>query len=763
MKDLSLLAKLLAEEDIHVVHRNQPTAMFDVLNRELSLPIWKDMSKNVQDLFTLHEVGHALWTPLEMMDKVKEEKIDFSVVNVLEDVRIEKAVQLKYRGAVKIFNNSYQELINSNFFNTVGKDISNYNLIDRINLHYKHHTDIPFSDEEMVWVEKSNKTITSDDVIDLAKELVAFIKDNPESQGKTPDSEGLEVADMGQPSMGDNSDQDENDVADQEYQMPGGSNSEESEETSEEETSDSSESSDEKTEETDEEISGAGSETSDEDSDDKSETKDVTVEKSAKGTDGDDNDTNIVATTDNASRESSEKMLDKEAPRYEYANIPKVDLKKVIVPTTEILDIFKEHYLNEKKVDGTYWEKTLEELNKTKSDSKKAVSYMVKEFEMKKSADAYARSTTSKTGTLDMGKLHTYKYNDDLFAKVTTLPGAKNHGLVLFLDWSASMSHNLVGTMNQLFNIIWFCNRTQIPFEVYGFSNVFNRKVGEKAGYAQKFKSGDMILNVSLLNFFSSKMKTQQQNDMMHYLYMLASRWGYRNWRSEGYPYNEPAVLSLGSTPLNDAIVVAMDLVPEFKKSAGIQKMHTIFLTDGASNGIRNKYVVYSKDGHVFDTETGINFGTQVFTDTITGNKVSSADYPQQNDRQTKMLLSLLKKRMPDMNVVNFFVAGGGRSGNVKYQDIRDVVGYDMVQGYQEMLNLVKKCNKDNLLIVPKGQGFDVTYVLPGIQKFEMNTELDLEDGVTYNKGQLKRAFGKMSNGKTANRPLLNNFIKMVA
>ena len=58
---------------------------------------------------------------------------------------------------------------------------------------------------------------------------------------------------------------------------------------------------------------------------------------------------------------------------------------------------------------------------------------MVKEFEMKKSADQYARATTSKTGMLDMGQLHTYKYNDDIFAKVTTLPGAKNHGLVMFL------------------------------------------------------------------------------------------------------------------------------------------------------------------------------------------------------------------------------------------------------------------------------------------------------------------------------------------
>ena len=201
MKDLSLLAKLLAEEDIHVVHRQQPTAMFDVLNRELSLPIWKDMSKNIQDLMTLHEVGHALWTPLEMMDKVKEQKISFSVVNVLEDVRIEKAVQLKYKGAVKIFNKGYQELIHSNFFETIGKKIENYNLIDRINLHYKHHTDVPFSDDEMVWVKKANETVTSDDVIKLAKELIKFIEENKESQDKDTDTDDLEMVDMGQSSI----------------------------------------------------------------------------------------------------------------------------------------------------------------------------------------------------------------------------------------------------------------------------------------------------------------------------------------------------------------------------------------------------------------------------------------------------------------------------------------------------------------------------------------------------------------------------------
>jgi hypothetical protein len=384
---------------------------------------------------------------------------------------------------------------------------------------------------------------------------------------------------------------------------------------------------------------------------------------------------------------------------------------------------------------------------------------MVKEFEMKKSADAYARSTTSKTGTLDMGKLHTYKYNDDLFAKVTTLPGAKNHGLILFVDWSGSMSTNLVGTMNQLFNIVWFCNRTQIPFEVYGFSNIFIRSREERQGYVQNFKSGDLMLNISLLNFFSSKMKIQQQNDMMHYLYMLANRWTHRDWRNAGYPYNEPACLSLGSTPLNDAIVCAMDLIPAFKKSNGVQKMHSIFLTDGAANKIHDKYHIYNKNDTVIKGVSSLGYGIQVIVDPITGAKVMSSDYV--GEVQTKMLLTLLKKRVPDMNVVNFFVAGGGRNGAVKYNDVRWVVDYNMVQSYQEISTMVKKCNKDNVLIVPKGMGFDTTYILPGLSKMEMSTELDVEVGA--NKNALKRAFSKMSNGKTANRPLLNNFIKMVA
>ena len=55
--------------------------------------------------------------------------------------------------------------------------------------------------------------------------------------------------------------------------------------------------------------------------------------------------------------------------------------------------------------------------------------YLVKEFEMKKAATAYKRSTQDKTGVIDPLKLHSYKFNEDIFKRLTILPDAKNHGM----------------------------------------------------------------------------------------------------------------------------------------------------------------------------------------------------------------------------------------------------------------------------------------------------------------------------------------------
>ena len=755
MRDLSTLAKLLAEEDIHVVHRNQQTAMFDVKNRELSLPIWKDMSKNIQDLMTLHEVGHALWTPLEMMEQVKEENIEFSFVNVLEDVRIEKLVQKKYPGSVKIFNKGYKELIAQNFFETVGKDIAKYNLIDRINLHFKHHIDVPFSDKEKVWVQKANQTKTPQDVIDLAKELYEYVSENEESQGENQEQQNAsgddgnnQVDAVPSPSAG----QDGQDTKTEEVSA-GQSKSEKSEES--EEHSDNGNTSDSKPENEGSSPS-APAKSTDEKLEEEKETK-----QSTSGSEGGKSD-GPIASTDYAWNESSKELLNDDGKDYKTAFIPEMDLKKTIVPISTILDDLNSWYATESKYEDKYFNKTKEELEKAKNDSKKTVAYMVKEFEMKKSADAYARATTSKTGMLDMGQLHTYKYNDDIFAKVTTLPGAKNHGLVMFLDWSGSMAGNLKGTLNQLYNLIWFCKKVSIPFDVYAFTDLY-RRYRDKETQIQKFRSGELDVNdLRLLHLFSDKMKNTQELNMMHNLYMIACKWSYRDWRTEGYPYKCPPHYNLGGTPLNSAIISAMQIVPEFKNSRGIQKVHTVFLTDGSSNDVR-KFVMFKRDEKWIEGNEGVaqSWGKTITTyiDKKTGNKVVS----EKNSRkdQTEALLELLRQKVSDMSLVNFFIAGSGRKGNVSEDNVRYVMGYNI--GWRESAEMVKKIKKDNVGIIPEGLGFDTTYMLPGLGNMDMDSELDLEDGVTYNKGQLKRAFAKMSNAKIVNRPLLNNFIKMVA
>jgi hypothetical protein len=115
------------------------------------------------------------------------------------------------------------------------------------------------------------------------------------------------------------------------------------------------------------------------------------------------------------------------------------------------------------------------EFKKFKTSAQKEVNYLVKEFECRKAADQYARASTARTGVLDTARLHTYKYNEDLFKKVSVIPDGKNHGLVFVLDWSGSMCDVMLDTCKQLFNLVWFCKKVSIPFEVYAFTNEWRR------------------------------------------------------------------------------------------------------------------------------------------------------------------------------------------------------------------------------------------------------------------------------------------------
>ena len=733
MKNKSTLAKLLSEEDVNVVHKQMPTAYFDSKKRELGLPIWKEeeMTKEIYDLMVCHEIGHALWTPLDMLEKAGLRNIDHSFVNIIEDVRIEKKVQNKYPGSRSVFKRGYIDLIKKDFFGTNGRDIDSFNLIDRINLFFKNVPDVTFSDEENVWVKKVSGVKTEDEVLNLAEELYAWMSENKPEEDKNENE-------MSMP--------DESGDSDESEESAGGGNTT----NSDDEGSSGSTSSSTGDNEGDGELTPTNNSNSD-----KSETNESsdTTETSSGGM----NSEVPKAETDTAAKNGMDSLRDKNAVESVYVNIPKIDATKIIVDYKTVHKEFYGRYVAETNEGETYFSSTLNELTKIKEESKKTVAYMVKEFEMKKSADQYARAAVSKTGSLDMSKLHTYKYNEDLFKKVTTLPGATNHGMVMVLDWSGSMCENLKGTLAQLFNLIWFCRKVKIPFEVYAFSD---SRLSRQNLKIQDFKVNDIILNdFRLLNFFSNKMSLSQEMDIMHALWMYASYWN-RGKDVSGYALNYNANYDLGSTPLNEAIIAMMDIVPKFKTETRVQKVNTIFLTDGVSNSLRGAFdynlVTSGPDkGKHIKVDKSISYKSIVISDPVVGKTYEAKNRLE----HTNKLIKALKNRVEDMNVIGFFIAGSGRSGRVNKRIIANITNeYDRTK----VMEKVKFLNKNKYLAVTQC-GYDEYYILPGGNSLNVENENLSDDLVGASKAKLKTAFGKSMKGKIGSRQLLNKFVKLVA
>ena len=749
MKNKSTLAKLLAEEDIFVVHKKMDTAYFNAKSRELGLPIWKDeeMTKDIYDLMVCHEIAHALWTPLDMLEKAQVRKINHSFVNIVEDARIERMVQDRYPGSVAVFNRGYRDLTAKDFFGIADKDVSELNLIDRINLFFKKQK-VEFTAEEKVWVKRVAETKTPEDVLNLSEELYAWMAENaPEEE--SDDEKMIDGSGMSDP----NGESGEGEGETGEGDAP-------ADDDGEEKTGEGNPSAgDDKGEEDGNDVpaGGAGDDGNDDvDGDAKAEEGKSSevggVESTGRGN-------TPTAETDTDANNAIKKLIDENASTRTYGRIPALN-EDLIIPYGEILERALPNY-----VEGGSWvDAKKAEVAAMKDESKKTVAYMVKEFEMKKSADQYARAAVSKTGSLDMGRLHTYKYNEDLFKKVTTLPGATNHGMVMVVDWSGSMYENLKGTLSQLFNLIWFCRRTQIPFEVFAFSDCRELFIDPMTGewpnrYEMKmddFKAGDLALHTfKLLEFFSSKMSAKEEIEMMEILWMIASYYGFETDRAIMYDKVAfPGFLNLGGTPLNDAIIAMMEIVPKFKRDTGVQKVNTIFLTDGASNNLDGVY------DYRLDTDTGDHTavidrirGTMTISDpkTLKNYEVDGYDI-------TDGLLRILKDRVDGMNLIGFFIAGSGRSGRV---DKRTLGYLQRELSMDAIMEQVKFINKNKFLAI-ESKGYDEMYVLPS-KGMEVSNEGLSDDLVGASKAKLKSAFGKSMKGKVESRQLLNKFVKLVA
>jgi hypothetical protein len=137
-----------------------------------------------------------------------------------------------------------------------------------------------------------------------------------------------------------------------------------------------------------------------------------------------------VSHTDENFRSKEEEMADMsdKVSIPQYLTFPTINTNAVVVDYKKVHEELTSHYA---KQEGAI-ESGVKLLKKFKSTNDKMVSYMTKEFEMKKAADIHRRAYNSKKGTLDMNKIHAYKYSENLFQQITSFPEGKNHGMVMF-------------------------------------------------------------------------------------------------------------------------------------------------------------------------------------------------------------------------------------------------------------------------------------------------------------------------------------------
>ena len=546
MNAKKVLAKLLSQEDLTVVESiSANTASFNTETRVLTLP----KNDQLTEGFILHEVGHALYTP--PIIGTENLKKYGSLINVLEDARIERKIKTRYPGSINKFKKMYDALEPM----LVGKDVTSLKLIDKLNVSAKSNVNhqLNFNDEELVFLERMNKTSSFDDVVKLSEDIKNYLQEirklDNKKQQESEESEEPESKKQKQEPESDEQEQepeqesDEQEPEDNKQQLENDYNQNENSltETSSDENSLIETSSDET----------SSSETSDVLDDLMSETQDFL----------DNNNKQIIE--EGVNKNSNEFFIGKNE-----------SIKTTVIKPEEFFDNENKEELS---IALNYKKDEVDELLKS---IKKTGTYMAAQFERQKKADEMSRTSVSNKGTLNTRRLYLSKISDDIFNTIETLKDGKSHGVQLLVDFSGSMFGSMIKILEQAVLVIDFCQKTNIPYEVYGFTTSFKR---ENFIDPKDNEENYLFGAECLLYLIASNKLTKKQNDFS-VEWML--RFGYfkdydnRNTRSYGTFYQVNKV-RLGGTPINQSLLMMNNLTAKFKSENKIQVPNILVFTDG--------------------------------------------------------------------------------------------------------------------------------------------------------------------------------------
>ena len=705
---LDNVARLLATENINIVRSNCKTASFNTETRVLKLPLWENLDDITNEMLVCHEVGHALFTPLEMSFQIQEQ-LKFPnahhICNVVEDVRIEKKIKKLYPGTKRIFQQGYVNFYNYDFFGLDGRNPNDLNFIDRINLFFSVGSivDIDFNDEEWAIVTKISNAETPDDVVRLAQEIYDYInrdkqeRDKQESDHLEKDEEGEQPIVSSSPATGEEADNEEGEI---ENQFVIDINEEADPEDDIEDNIGHNE---------DDKNSGAGECNNDGD-----------VEC------GGDNKEDLLPTTKINFDENLANKANLKDSIY-YFTIGKnnpdtfVSYKKLLSQCEGLVPVFRRN-------DAPMLDK---EMNK-------AVSYLSKEFEMKKKAKEYKKTKVTKTGTLNNKRLWAYQIKDDIFKSVEQHESGKNHGIIMLVDWSGSMAGCIGQTLEQTITFVKFCKMQKIPFQVMFFCTAVGRQHGRSPKPTQtglKFcdnftinpGGGSGIDNVNkflLVELFNNKMSSKEMTDMIKFI---------RNGVIRTLYY-------MGSTPLNDSLLYMYNHVNKFKAEHNVEKLSFVALSDGESNRHAPLYVHQAdKNYTAFVCDHSAKITQEI-------NKYYGL--------HTSEIISMLKKKH-DCKFIGFYIMGSKKRSftyNVMYQFCKKIEVASRLT--DKFVRNAELCSEETY--------YDKMFF---VYSPNLNISHDNLSEVTSDMSikKIARQFSKMTSKSVSSRVILSKFIDTIA
>lgn len=719
----SALGKLLAAENIRIEHKQVAGPSFDVKNRVLVLPMWKSVDADLYDLMIGHEVGHALYTPADgWMDKVKEYGKSFkTMLNLVEDARIEKKMKRKYPGLRKPMYNGYTALVDRGFFGVTWGDMNSLPFPDRLNIYFKlgPRSGVVFSEKEQDLVNRIDSAETWDEVMTLAHEL---------HQVAQQDAEDMQAALEALINALENSDGSENEGDGEGSDGDAG-----------------------------ESIQGITDKLRREGKHelaDRLENASKNMMRKLQASMLDEHG-EVKSMTADAMEQNQHKLVDESARPNAYVTFPNLNSDDWVTPAkiTHKLMVFSTDF-------EVYRESIY---NNFMATNKRYVSYLVKEFELRRNAAQFAKAKVSKTGDLDMDKMWKHKLSEDLFLQSTIVPNGKNHGMLMLIDLSSSMHANMAGTIEQVVTMAMFCRKVNIPFDVYGFvDNGYHHLELEAMGIQRmpwdKYEKddnnpkrrNDTTVNTMQINSRSFRlkqllhfgMKAAEFTHSIKNLLLLAE--AYRRSNSYYGSYLIPNTMELGGTPLNEAILVFKSVADKFKEVTKVEVLSTIVLTDGdASYNLR-----YLNENHELSNFDRYNF---ILEDKKTNHQVKFHAY-----RATESLLEMYQ-HLTGSRMIGFYLMSGSNYRNEVHRRAVHSANFTtemFEKQYKEQFG------KNRYFGITGLRGYDVYFMMPG-------RDLEIEDvnmdKVMTDKGTLLKAFKKMQNTKMVSRVFLNQFIKQVA